>query len=242
MQKLISFQANYFKKRGRTGPNHREMWETVRFNLILNGEIRMDGPRFPFISTEHLTLPTFSCLNGPEFSVLHYMLLATQDPTVCFNPYGTQFGLIYVKHYFSVSLSTLKIPEILSWKSKKFLLKWQLEPSKKTLRHGLPVPGKNVLSQKLCDSKREKSIREEELELSESGAALRALPEFSVHEFCILGTRTPLTYCNMLVLLTQCNLWTLEIRYGGTKFPCGLEWKVVFLSRTTSKQQFRKKF
>lgn len=41
------------------------------------------------------------------------MLLATQDPTVCFNPYGAQFGLIYVKHYFSVSLSTLKIPEIL---------------------------------------------------------------------------------------------------------------------------------
>lgn len=42
------------------------------------------------------------------------MLLATQDPTVCFNPYSAQFDLIYVKHYFSVSLSTLKIPEILS--------------------------------------------------------------------------------------------------------------------------------
>lgn len=147
------------------------------------------------------------------------MLLATRDPTVCFNAYGTQFGLIYVKHYFSVSLSTLKIPEILSWKSKKFLLKWQLEPSKKTLRHGLPVPGKNVLSQKLCDSKREKSIREEELELSENGAALRALPEFSVHEFCILGTRTLLTYCNVLVLLTQCNLWTGEIRCRGHQTP-----------------------
>lgn len=42
------------------------------------------------------------------------VLLATQDPTVCFNPYRAQFDLIYVKHYFSVFLSTLKIPEILS--------------------------------------------------------------------------------------------------------------------------------
>lgn len=42
------------------------------------------------------------------------MLLATQYPTVCLNPYSAQFDLIYVKHYFSVSLSTLKIPEILS--------------------------------------------------------------------------------------------------------------------------------
>lgn len=46
-----------------------------------------------------------------------------------------------------------------------------------------------MLSQKIRDSKTEKSIRKEELELPENGAALRALPRFSVHEFRILETR-----------------------------------------------------
>lgn len=161
----------------------------------------MDKPRFPFISTEHLTLPTFSCVNGPEFSVLHYVCsLLHKIPRYVLTL--TEFGLIYVKYYFSVLLSTLKIPEILSWKSKKFLLKWQLEPSKKTLRHGLSVTGKNVLSQKTRESRREKSIRKEELQLSENSAALRVLPKFSVHEFRILETQTLLTYWNVLVHLT----------------------------------------
>lgn len=73
----------------------------------------MDKPRFPFISTEHLTLPTFSCVNGPEFSVLHYICsLLHKIPRYVLTL--TEFGLIYVKYYFSVLLSTLKIPEILS--------------------------------------------------------------------------------------------------------------------------------
>lgn len=43
MQKLINFQANYFKKRGEQDPTTVKYKKLSDLDSILNGEIRMDG-------------------------------------------------------------------------------------------------------------------------------------------------------------------------------------------------------
>lgn len=74
MQKLINFQANYFKKRGEQDPTTVKYKKLSDLDSILNGEIRMDGQaQVPIHLYWASDSAHFQCLKGPEFSVLHYL-------------------------------------------------------------------------------------------------------------------------------------------------------------------------